>query len=239
MPLLFALTTVLSTALGGVFALRHRDRLHLVLGFTAGVLLGLVALDLLPEVFSLASPQVLGLPLVMLAFVAGFLVLHVIERSVALHEQDGEYGEHHHPQVGLLSALGLVGHSFLDGVGIGIAFQANTALGVAVSIAVIGHDFADGLNTVTLMLSHGNSVVRARVLLVLDALAPLAGAASTLLFRPPEQVVSAYLGWFAGFLVYIATSSILPEAHSRHPSRLTLACTIGGVVFIGAVVALS
>ncbi|MDQ1600102.1 MAG: hypothetical protein QOD68_1576, partial [Actinomycetota bacterium] len=85
MPVLFALAAVLSTGLGGVVALRSRDRLHLVLGFAAGVMLGLVAFDLLPELFELSDAVFLGVPTVMVAFAAGFLVLHFVERSVAMH----------------------------------------------------------------------------------------------------------------------------------------------------------
>ena len=160
MPVLFALTAVLSTALGGFVALRSRDRLHLVLGFAAGVMLGLVAFDLLPELFELSDTMFLGVPTVMVAFAAGFLLLHCVERSVAMHgAHEGEYGAHHHhnPSVGLASALALVVHSFLDGVGIGLAFQVNDTVGFAVALAVIAHDFADGLNTVTILRTHGNS----------------------------------------------------------------------------------
>jgi zinc and cadmium transporter len=245
MAALFALSTVVSTTAGGLFALHHRDRLHLILGFTAGVLLGLVAFDLLPEVFSLGGDiQVLGLPRVMLAFVAGFLVLHVLERSDAVHQaHEDEYGAHQHarhsPGLGLTAALALSAHSFLDGVGIGLAFQVSNGLGLAVALAVIAHDFADGLNTVTFMLRHGNSVGRARVMLAVDALAPLLGVASTLLFHVPDAALGLYLAFFAGFLLYLATGDILPEAHSQHPSRLTMLTTVGGVVFIGGVVAVS
>jgi zinc transporter ZupT len=157
-PIFVAAITVLSTSLGGLFALRHRDRLHLIMGFTAGVLLGLVALDLLPEVYRLSgSTKLFGLPAAAVAFVAGFALLHLVERAVGLHEGHGaEYGEHHHrPVMGLASATTLVVHSFVDGLGIGLAFQGGTALGWAVAIAVIAHDFSDGLNTVTLMLRHG------------------------------------------------------------------------------------
>jgi ZIP family zinc transporter len=104
---------------------------------------------------------------------------------------------------------------------------------------VIAHDFADGLNTVTLMLRHGNSERRARAMLAVDALAPVLGAASTLLFSVSDQVLALYLSFFAGFLLYLATGDILPEAHARHPTRLTLVATVGGVGFIGLVVAAS
>ena len=178
MPVLFALAAVLSTGLGGVVALRSRDRLHLVLGFAAGVMLGLVAFDLLPELFDLSDAVFLGVPTVMVAFAAGFLVLHFVERSVAMHgAHEGEYEPHHHhnPDVGVASAVALAAHSFLDGVGIGLAFQVDNTVGFAVALAVIAHDFADGLNTVTVMRTHGNSRHRQVVMLVVDAVAPGAG----------------------------------------------------------------
>ncbi|HSX01288.1 MAG TPA: hypothetical protein VLF67_03520, partial [Candidatus Saccharimonas sp.] len=154
----FAVTTFVSTMLGGVFALRNRDRLHRILGFTAGVLLGVVAFDLLPEIFGLLKSTGTDPVVPMLALVGGFLGFHIVEKLTIMHtahEDEYETG-HEHPQVGLLSALALCGHSFFDGVGIGLAFQVGPTVGLAVALAVIAHDFADGLNTVTLMLAHKN-----------------------------------------------------------------------------------
>jgi len=241
MAVLLSLATVLSTALGGYVALRATDRLHLVLGFAAGIMLGLVAFDLLPELFELSDASVGGVPAVMVAFAAGFLVLHFVERSVAMHgAHEGEYGAHHHdPQVGLASAGALVTHSFLDGVGIGLAFQVDERIGVAVAVAVIAHDFADGLNTVTIMRTHGNARRRTLLMLGADAVAPVLGALSTLLFTVGDDVLALYLGCFAGFLLYLATADILPEAHARHPSRLTLVSTLGGLGLMWVVVAMS
>ncbi|HET7408071.1 MAG TPA: ZIP family metal transporter [Mycobacteriales bacterium] len=239
MVMVVAVGTVLSTLVGGLVALRNRDRMHLLLGFTAGVLLGVVAFDLLPEVFHLSSGRT-GVPNVMLTFAAGFLALHLLERMVLLHHaQEEAYGEHHHPTVGLASALALCAHSFMDGLGIGLGFQAGTRTGVAVAIAVIAHDFADGLNTVSIMLAHHNTTRRSVMLLVLDALAPLLGAATTLFWHPSQSLLSLYLGFFAGFLLYLATGDILPEAHSRRPSRLTLLATVSGILVMWGVVSLA
>lgn len=239
--MLLATTAFFSTGIGGLVALRHRDRLHLILGFTAGVLLGLVSLDLLPEVFSLGGEQRwLHLPTVMLPFLAGFLVLHVLERGMGMHPgHEQEYGTHQHQGLGLASAAAPAGHSFLDGVGIGLAFKVGSGLGLTVALAVIAHDFADGLNTVTLVLRHGNSTLRARIMLVLDAVAPLFGAASTFLFSLPDRTIALYLAFFAGFLMSLATGDILPEAHAHHPTGLTLVATLAGLLFIGTVVSLS
>jgi zinc and cadmium transporter len=238
----FAIATFFSTLLGGWIAVRAHDRLHLVLGFAAGVLLGVVGFDLLPEAFAHAEGELFGVPVPMITFAAGFLGLHVVERTVAVHVgHEDEYGghDHRHPTVGLIAASSLVAHSLLDGVGIGLAFQAGNGVGLAVAIAVISHDFADGFNTYTITTLYGNDRRRALFLLVLDAVAPMVGAALTLLVTIPAHALGWYLGFFAGFLLYLATGDILPEAHSRHPSRLTVACTVAGVGFMWLVVGLS
>jgi len=178
----------------------------------------------------------------MVAFAAGFLLLHVVERAVALHGgHESEYETHHHhsPGVGLASAVALAAHSFLDGVGIGLGFQVDNTVGLAIAIAVVTHDFADGLNTVTVMRMHGNGRRRTITMLAADALAPAIGATSTLFFSVSDAVLALYLGAFAGFLLYLATADILPEAHARHPSRLTLVSTVAGVVVMWVVVAAS
>lgn len=234
---LFALTAMISTAAGGLFALRFRDHMHLILGFTAGVLLGVVAFDILPEMFVLAGEYGLEPMSGMIALVVGFLLFHSIEKLTVIHHaQEESYADHHHPQVGLLSALALVGHSFMDGVGIGLGFQVSTTVGVAVAAAVIAHDFADGLNTVSLMLAHGNTTRRSLLLLALDALAPFLGAISTLFFQVPPDILALYLGFFAGFLLYISAADILPEAHSRQPAQLTIVMTCLGALFIFLVI---
>jgi ZIP family zinc transporter len=235
---LIALSAVLSTALGGVLALRHRDRLHLFLGFTAGVIVGVVAFDVLPEIAELSDSTGLEFKTVMIALAAGFLGFHAIEKWLLVHNaHEQEYAGHHHPTVGLASAIALCGHSLTDGIAIGLAFQVDHTVGFAVAIAVVGHDFADGLNTVSLMLAHDNTRRRTILLLVLDCLAPLAGAALTLLFHVPDRGLLVYLGVFAGFLLYIGASDILPEAHAKHPSLATLGLTVTGVVAMYGVTA--
>jgi ZIP family zinc transporter len=235
--LLLALGTVFSTAVGGLVALRHRDRLHLVLGFSAGVILGVVAFDLLPEIADLSTKTSTDFRTPMIALVVGFLGFHVIEKSLLIHNaHEGEYQPHSHghPSVGIASALALAGHSLTDGIAIGLAFQVGHTVGFAVAAAVIGHDFADGLNTVSLMLVNHNSRTRALLLLALDALTPLVGAALTLLIHVPDRELLIYLGVFAGFLLYIGASDVLPEAHADHPSRATLAMTVlgAGVIYL-------
>lgn len=232
-PGLLAVATFISTLCGGLTALKQRDAMHRFLGYTAGVLLGVVAFDLLPEIFEQLTDQHRQATGAMVALVCGFLGFHIIEKSILIHHsQESDYGVHHHPHVGIASALALIGHSFLDGVGIGLGFQAGTTVGVAVAIAVIAHDFTDGLNTVNLMLLNKNRSRRAVVFLVLDAVAPVLGVVSTRLFHISDAMLVLYLSFFAGFLLYIGASEILPEAHSKHSSYSTIGLTIVGVIFM-------
>jgi zinc transporter ZupT len=233
LAVILSISTFFSTLIGGLTAAKFSDKLHRVLGYTAGVLLGVVAFDILPEIFKLIENKHISSTGPMLALVAGFLLFHIIEKSILLHKSSDEhYGPHHHPQVGVLSALALSAHSFLDGVGIGLGFQVNHTVGIAVAIAVIAHDFSDGLNTVSLMLVHKNKRGKALRMLLLDALAPVAGAASTLLFHISDSGLVLYLGFFAGFLLYIGAGEILPEAHREHSSYSTIGLTILGVLFM-------
>lgn len=236
MVLLLAFATFCSTLLGGFTALRHKGNLHRLLGFTAGAIMGVVVFDLLPEIFKAMQQRHIGATGPMVALMVGFLLFHIVEKSILLHHaHEGEYERHHHPQVGVASALALSGHSFLDGVGIGLGFQASTTVGIAVAIAVLAHDFSDGLNTVGLMLVNHNDRGRALLMLLVDAAAPILGVLATLLFSIPETGLVIYLGFFAGFLLYIGASEILPEAHSKHSSYVTILMTILGVATIFAV----
>lgn len=221
-----------ATLVGGLLALRYRDNLHRLLGFTAGILLGTIAFELLPEIFELSKDNGIDPVGPMIALVAGFFVFHVLEKTLMPHAaHEHEYGEHRHPKVGVFSALGLIGHSYLDGLGIGLSFLVSPAVGLATAIAVIGHDFSDGLNTVSLLLVNKNSDRRAKALLLLDACAPILGAATAAFITVPTEYLVLYLGFFAGFLLYLATADILPEAHSKHPSFWTFAATFVGVIF--------
>lgn len=230
---IWSLFTFFSTFAGGIFALRNKEKLHYVMSFTAGVLLGVVFFDLMPEIFSLSKENNLDVTQPLISLVTAFLLIHILEKFAIIHaSHEEEYAIHRHPSVGIINASGLSFHSFLDGVGIGLGFQISSQVGLVVALAVIAHDFSDGLNTVTLMLSHKNTEKRARFLLFADAIAPILGVLSTFLFRIPNNILVLYLGFFAGFLLYIGASDLLPEAHSKHSSYKMVLLTITGVLFI-------
>jgi ZIP family zinc transporter len=203
------------------------------MSFTAGVLIAVCFFDIIPEIFSIVHQKNIDITLPLIAIVVGYLVIHILEKYAALHHShEGEYATHRHPQVGVVSALGLIFHSFLDGLGIGLGFHINPHIGLVVAIAVIAHDFSDGLNTVSLMLINKNSRRKAFIFLIFDAVAPIVGVLSTFLFTISDNVLVLYLGFFAGFLLYIGSSDLLPEAHSKHSSWKMIGLTILGVLLI-------
>jgi len=233
--ILLSLVTVASTLAGGLFALRFRRLLDYILSYSAGVLLGVVAFDILPEIFRLAERRSLDPEGAMIALVLGFFVFHVVEKFIVLHSHETPQGASHEPHLGVLSAGALAAHSFMDGLAIGVGFQVSPALGIAVLVAVVAHDFCDGLNTVTLMLVHRNPARRSLVMLAVDAATPVAGAAASFAVSPGAAALVLYLGFFAGFLLYIATADILPKAYAtanRRTSVALIALTAFGAAFM-------
>jgi len=235
-----AATTVLATFFGGMLALRAKDRFHLVLGLSAGLLLGLVGFDLLPEIFEMNSNNLIGVKTVSVALIAGFLSLHFIEQFAGSHEPaESDYGHDHTHAVeiaGTVGAIAMAGHIFLDGVALALAFKVSNALGYAVFIAMIVHAFSDGLNTVALLVKTGQWRSRGKYLLAVDAIARVGGAAIGSALTISDSNLAIYLAVFSGIVIYLATSHILPEAHSKHPSKVTMLATLSGVVIMWAVV---
>ena len=235
-PIVFAAVTFFSTYLGGLFALKFKEKIHPIMAFAAGILLGVVSFDIFPEIFELIQKNGIDPTFVMIAFAGGFMFFHVLEKTILIHHShETEYAAHKHPNVGIISSAALIGHSFMDGASIGIGFQVNFLVGIFIAIAVISHDFTDGMNTVTLMLSHNNSPQKAKLFLLFDALAPVAGFLVSTLFVFPQNFITIYLGFFAGFILYIGSSDILPEAHSKKSSLKLVGLTILGVLIIFAI----
>jgi ZIP family zinc transporter len=235
-----------ATFIGGSFALKFRDKLHLILGFSAGAVAGVALFDLLPEAIELGS-QYHDAATIALFVALGLFGYLILDRLILLHthEADDE-GEivhttvytivHTIPDRGAAGALTLAAHSLLDGVAIGVGFAVAPALGAVVALAVLTHDFSDGINTVSLVLRNGGTQRRAFYWLLVDAVAPVVGAASTLFFTIPASAVGLVLAVFVGTFLYLSAADLIPESHHRHPRALTTFMTLLGAFIIWAVV---
>jgi zinc transporter ZupT len=230
MVLLIALATFASTCLGGLLALQFRDKLHLVLGFSAGAVIGVAFFDLLPESIEIGKAYY-SVSLVTSVIALGFLLYMILDRTIVIHLREED--EHcTHTGRGRLGAGSLAIHSFLDGFIIGVSFQVSTSLGLIVTVAVLVHDFSDGINTVGMILKGGGTRKEAFAWLLIDSIAPLLGIATAMFVRVPESMLGLVLSLFCGFFLYIGASDLLPESHHAHPTRWTSFMTVLGVIVL-------
>ena len=258
-----AILPFFSTLAGGYAALRLRHRLHAIMALAAGVVVATAVADLLPEAFHLVGEErVLD---VGIAAVVGFIGFSLIEAFLHQasfehagspdHAHDLERDENHdHPAaragaleaarapgpsrpllLGVLPPASLIVHSTLDGLAIGLAFQAGADIGFIVLVAVLAHDFADGMNVVTLALDAARGERLAVGLLVLDAIAPVAGAALSTLVSIPPATLGILLATFGGAFIAIGAGHLLPESQHRDPGRgpaLVALAAVGAVIVL-------
>lgn len=250
-----------STLAGGFAALRLRHRLHALMALAAGVVVATAIADLFPEAIELAGPD--HTLEVAIAAVAGFIGFSFLEAF--LHQSSFEHaGDHDHDQehehepgqahghahaeaagaprirsgpglIGLLPPISLVIHSALDGLVIGLAFQAGDQIGLIVLLAVLLHDFADGMNVATVALEAARGERLAIAFVVLDgAAAPVGGFLSTLVTVEP-LTLGLFLAMFGGVFLAIGAGHLLPESQHRDPGREPLMVALAG---IGAILVL-
>lgn len=226
--LVIAAAAFCSTLSGGLLALRLRDKLHLVLGFSAGAVIGVAFFDLLPEAINFGAK--LHSAEAILAWTGGgFLCYLVLDRILLFHGAAPR---------GSIAAGVLSLHSLLDGVAIGLAFQASHQIGLTVAIAVLSHDFSDGINTMNIVLKNQGSRRTALRWLVIDAAAPGVGVALTHFFTVSASSFGSVLALLAGFFLYIGASDLIPESYHAHPKFLTTAMTLAGAAVLYLAIAL-
>jgi ZIP family zinc transporter len=220
--------------------------MHPIMAFAGGVLVAAALVNLLPEASELVGED--GGTMVGIAAIGGFLIFTALEALV--HREAWEHQHpphedaalpHQHPgevmapgsPLGVLGPLGLIVHSMLDGLAIGLGFHASTELGLVVAFAVLTHGFADGMNVVTLALAGGHGHRTALAVLGLAALAPAAGILLSNVVVVSSSTLGLLLAVFAGVFIAIGASHLLPEAQHRRPGAaptLWLLAAIGAAV---------
>jgi zinc transporter ZupT len=225
--LIIALAACTATMTGGLLALKLASKLPLVMGFSAGAVIGVAFFDLAPE--ALEAGKGLYEPRLLLAVAAlGFFLYTVLDRLVARHDCEGQTN----PARGMVGAASFSAHSVLDGFAMGIAFQASREIGLIVAAAVLAHDFADGLNTVNVVTKNGGTRGFALRWLAVDAVAPIVGAGLSLLVAPGTGLLAILLALFCGFFLHIGASGLLPESHRAYPRPSTTVATLLGAAFL-------
>ena len=204
--------------------------------FAAGALLAAVFLDLLRDGLENASSDT-----VLTAALAGILVFFFAERFLRWfhhhHQHDGD------PSVKLIITGDTI-HNALDGVAIASAFLISVPTGIVTTIAVAAHEIPQEIGDAGLLLAKG--MKRRRVMLVnlMSALATTAAALITFALGSAEKLpLGVLFGISAGFLLYIATSDLIPSIHERaknkRPFELQPFLLLLGVLTVGLAVQLA
>lgn len=234
MVIIISLLTIVSTLLGGLFAIKLKDKLHLILGFSAGAVIGVALFDLVPESIWLATKNY-DTSIVTLLMAVGFCVYMILDRFFTMHSHGDSHCENKNHSGGL-GAAALCFHSMLDGLGIGLAFKVSPEVGWVVAAAVLAHDFSDGINTVNMIVKNNGNRAQALRWLGIDAFAPVAGVLIAQLITVNESVLGLILGVFTGLFLYIGASDLIPESHHKHPAAWTTISTILGIAVLYAAI---
>ena len=215
----------LAILIGGAIALRFLLRLKLILGLSAGTVIGVALFELLPEAFRLDAGF---FPVeALLGFLAlGFCLYLLLDR--VLHRV-GMQGGH-------LGPASLLLHSLFDGFMVGIGFHISVTVGLVLGFAVFAHGLAHGVNTVALSVSSDGSDHFTRRWLMTNAVGPLTGVVLAQFFSLPPTALAATLSIFAGVFLFIGTSELLPVRQNR--SLQTVAATVFGVIVMYGLVTL-
>jgi ZIP family zinc transporter/zinc and cadmium transporter len=222
--ILYAALAALGDVIGGIIVVAQprasRRALAILVGFGAGFMLAVALLEM--------TPRAIGSEGGLLAILVGYLVVHLTQHSLTPHFH---FGEETHDEamvsrgVGTWALVGLVPHSFFDGVAISSGFLESNELGMLIFAAIILHKVPTGVSLASIMLASGNSGRRAVVAVLSIAAATVLGALVTPAVRPLAEYG---LGLAAGVTLYVAASNLIPESqHER--SWLVQGAIFGGV----------
>jgi len=230
--IIIAVAAAVSTTLGGLFAIKLKDQLHLILGFSAGTVLGVALFDLLPESINLTK-DIYSIETVTVLIAVGFSIFMLLDRFFSIHAHaEGDHKCENPAHNRKLGASALILHGFLDGLGIGLAFQVSSTVGWVVALAVLSHDFSDGINTVSMIFNKESDRKETLKWLAAVALAPALGVTAAFFFSVSQPTLGLILSVFIGLYLYMSASDLIPESHHRHPAIWTSIMTIVGMAVI-------
>ena len=224
--LLYALVAAAGNVLGALAVTRRAVRelrvIELLVAFGAGFMLSVAIVELLPAAFARSGTA--AAPLVLL----GYLAVHFTQHTVTPHFH---FGEETHPVSSIAGTSALVGlllHTFFDGVAIASAFLVRPDLGLVVFIAIFLHKLPEGVTISSLMMAGGRTRGRAVGAAALLGVATLLGVVLT---EEMAFLVQHGLAISAGVTIYVAASNLVPEFQGKKGWKLPAAFFAGAAVF--------
>ena len=215
--------------------------LHLMLGFSAGILGGVTIVDILPEAFDFAREMSLHSLYVSFGVGIGFFILLVVERYLLAIEEI--HGGHFHihgkpidPNHALMGVSALTFHGFMDGFVIPIGFLAGSKVGTIVTLAIAMHQIPDSFAALSLALSSTDTRKQAILSVLATAVdTPLGIGIGLLLIGLGNFMVPLGLGLCAGTFVYVSAVDLVPELQHESRSLLVVVSMIMGFLLIVAI----
>jgi len=234
--LLLGLTAAVANGLGGAVIVQKdwsRQYLRYFIALGSGFMLGTALLEMLPESFSLAARTGWPTSRVPLLVLAGYFLVHFFEHTVTAHFHFGEEThaeEFVHPHRGYSVLLGLMIHTFFDGIAIASGFLVSNFLGWIIFVAVLLHKMPEGFTASSVMLASGRSRTVAWLASALLGVATLLGELAVTAF---SRSVIAGLPLSAGVTLYVAASDLIPEVNRQPGIRMALSVFAGvGLLFL-------
>jgi zinc transporter ZupT len=197
-----------------------------MLAFAAGFMIAVGLVDLLPEALArgghLAAVIALG----------GYVAVHLTQHVIGTHFHFGEETHHVSEAVSVAALVGLLLHTFVDGVAVASGFEIGGAVGALVLVAVILHKLPEGLAISSLFLAAGQG--RRRALLAACALG-LSTIAGVVLTDRLAMLRTHGLALAAGVTLYVGMSNLVPEFRQRGGWHLPLSFLAGtGMFFLAS-----
>mgnify|MGYP000317115245 CR=1 FL=1 len=219
--------SIIGASILGAFSARFLLRgNHISLGFAGGAILGLVFLDIIPELFEEAVFLGIEIHVLSIALLCGFLGMHILEKISGFHDHGHSEHDHSHGKGGV--AVGtLSAHAFIDGLGIGAAYLVSSTLGTSIVFAFILHKFLDGMNIQA--IAQASVSKNRRLFLGINIFITVLGVILVNLFTLPTITLLFLTALVGGVLIYVSSSHVLPEAHEHENSWKTIFATLCGV----------
>jgi zinc and cadmium transporter len=222
----YALVAALGNVVGALAVTRRAARgLALIehfVAFGAGFMLAVALMELLPEAFARSGTAAPALVL------AGYLAVHFTQHTLTPHFHFGEETHAVHRLAGTSALVGLLLHTFFDGVAIASAFLVGRALGTMVFIAIFLHKLPEGVTISSLMIAEGRTGRQALAAAAALGTATLLGV---LLTDRVAFLVQHGLALSAGVTIYVAASNLVPEFQGKTGWKLPMAFFAGAGVF--------
>lgn len=250
----FSLTMLagLTTAIGGAIAfVTKKDNLKalsVALGFSAGVMIFISLVDIVPEAEKLLRMNFPHLFkwIVFGGFVVGLLVSVLIDYFLPdhvdtdelLHPDDPKAFEHNHykmKRAGFLTAIAICIHNFPEGMATFLTTTQDVTLGLSVAFAIAIHNIPEGI-AVALPIYHVTGKKRyAMLYAALSGITePIGAIFGMFIFGlfVPQVLVGFLMAAVAGIMTYISFDTLLPLAKEYGNWHLSIIGIISGILFI-------